>query len=223
MGAGRVYLNRSLAMVLEQKGVPQSVMINLQERMVHGLVNRILYDNEVGHLLRVACPFLRLPYEQFHKAGFPIASDPFFRTLISVSCQRRLGLLREKANVAIPDDKGRHMFGVLDEKKLLKPTEVFVQYTLDIDNKDSSPTVICQGQCVVCPLTWMVIVFCLVLFSARYNIQHCLKCGSRACDGHQEPMSPSWGHPAADCCGPPGAAPPPGLCGLPPDWVPAPA
>uniref|UniRef100_A0A0K0CZ04 RNA-dependent RNA polymerase n=1 Tax=Angiostrongylus cantonensis TaxID=6313 RepID=A0A0K0CZ04_ANGCA len=73
-------------------------------------------------------------------AGFQLSTEPFFRSLIKASIKFTITKLMHKQQIQIPPDKGRTMFGVVDETGQLQYEQVFVQYTANITLKMPPPT-----------------------------------------------------------------------------------
>ncbi|KAJ1346510.1 hypothetical protein KIN20_001310 [Parelaphostrongylus tenuis] len=72
-------------------------------------------------------------------AGFQLSTEPFFRSLIRASIKFTITKQMRKQQIQIPCDKGRTMFGVVDETGQLQYGQIFVQYTENINLKAPPP------------------------------------------------------------------------------------
>lgn len=126
--AGAVYLNRFLITILEQLGVPSRVFLCLQQKMVLTFADALVCESTA---LRVLCTYVggALPFRRLEDNGFCLTRDPFVRLLLYTVYRSIMDGLRMKARIAVPQNKGRNMLGVLDETEALEYGEVFVQYT----------------------------------------------------------------------------------------------
>ncbi|KAI6178966.1 RNA-directed RNA polymerase [Aphelenchoides besseyi] len=69
-----------------------------------------------------------------------LTTEPFFRALLRTAARSTLNKLRSKLQIAIPASLGRSMLGVIDESGLLQSGQVFVRYTINIQQKRPGPT-----------------------------------------------------------------------------------
>ncbi|CAN8010778.1 unnamed protein product, partial [Ixodes pacificus] len=123
-----VYLNRFLITILEQLGVPSRVFLCLQQKMMLTFADALVCESTA---LRVLCTYVggTLPFLRLQQNGFCLTRDPFVRLLLYTVYRSTMDGLRTKARIAVPQNKGRNMLGVLDETATLEYGEVFVQYT----------------------------------------------------------------------------------------------
>ncbi|KAF8763286.1 putative RNA-dependent RNA polymerase SHL2 like protein [Argiope bruennichi] len=105
-------LNRPLIAILNDRGVPNSVFLKLQEQMIRKLISMLLDEQEAVSL----------------SLGHIVSLHKHF-----------IGNIKRKASIEIDPDYGRNMFGVLDETGKLKYGQVFVQYSKDISSNESTP------------------------------------------------------------------------------------
>ncbi|TKR94598.1 hypothetical protein L596_008863 [Steinernema carpocapsae] len=72
--------------------------------------------------------------------GFHLTEEPFFRSLIQCHVHTTLNRLRAKNQVQIPFNKGRMMFGVIDESGGLQYGQIFCQVTNNLQLKTPGVT-----------------------------------------------------------------------------------
>ncbi|VDK18516.1 unnamed protein product, partial [Anisakis simplex] len=78
----------------------------------------------------------RINIEELSLAGgFALTQEPFFRSLLRASVAYTIKKQLSKAQIKIPPNLGRTMFGVIDETGILQYGQVFVQYSKAISNK----------------------------------------------------------------------------------------
>ncbi|XP_023239918.1 probable RNA-dependent RNA polymerase 1 isoform X2 [Centruroides sculpturatus] len=143
-----VYLNRHFITILSHLGIRDSVFFELQKRMLEKLLKSFIYEEDARDLLKECCSF-RINYDAIHKYGIEMLFEPFFVSLLKAIFYKHIETLKEKTRIKITPDKGRTMFGVLDETKQLEYGQVFVQYSKDVwDEEDRSP-IILTGEVLV--------------------------------------------------------------------------
>lgn len=69
-----------------------------------------------------------------------LTEEPFFRAMLNVAARCTLNKLRTKLQVAIPENCGRTMFGVIDETGLLNHNQVYIRYTVNVQQKRPGPS-----------------------------------------------------------------------------------
>lgn len=133
-----VKLNRPMITILgqkrtssQQRSIPDTVFLELQRQCLAPYADSLCDDAAAARLLHAECA-LELPYRELAAAGLDLHAEPFFRSLLWTLHQRCLQQLREKANISIPPDQGRTMFGVMDETGTLAYGQVFIQYAQDM-------------------------------------------------------------------------------------------
>ncbi|CAN7990683.1 unnamed protein product, partial [Ixodes hexagonus] len=144
-----LYLNRPMITILEQSGIRSKVFLALQNRVLDSFINSMLDAHEAAQVLCGYCA-LRLPYKELAGVGVDLTVEPFFRGLIRAVNRKVLKDLKTKARILIPPEKGRTMFGVLDETDTLEYGQVFVQYSNDMFRyKATDPATILKGDVIV--------------------------------------------------------------------------
>lgn len=69
-----------------------------------------------------------------------LTQEPFFRAMLRMAARCTLKKLRTKLQIAIPDNLGRSMLGVIDETGLLNYGQVYVRYTVNMQQKRPGPS-----------------------------------------------------------------------------------
>ncbi|KAH6941071.1 hypothetical protein HPB50_013214 [Hyalomma asiaticum] len=124
-----VYLNRPLITILEQLGVPACAFLRLQHRMVLRMCDAFVNDDDALQLLSTHVHARYLPLVKFHRLGLVLTREPFIRSLLLAVYNSLIANLKSKSQIAVPEDSGRNMLGVLDETGTLEYGQVFVQFT----------------------------------------------------------------------------------------------
>ncbi|KAG8189296.1 hypothetical protein JTE90_019056 [Oedothorax gibbosus] len=122
------FLNRPFITILEQLGISKEVFLKLQKKMIQGHITSFFQDSHACEFLN-RHSLLRLDFHSILSSGFRFTEDPLFRSMIYAIFQKQIELLKTKASIEIPNNKGRAMFGVVDETGTLEYGEVFVQYS----------------------------------------------------------------------------------------------
>ncbi|CAF3696581.1 unnamed protein product [Rotaria sp. Silwood1] len=101
----------------------------------------LLRNNDARNLLDEKLSNWFLPY------GEKIDSirEPFFRQLLIAACLSSVRELLRRTRIRVSLNKARNMFGIIDEYNLLKPDEVFIQYTRLNDHEDKEKNDKCQN------------------------------------------------------------------------------
>ncbi|CAL1262580.1 unnamed protein product [Larinioides sclopetarius] len=148
-------LNRPLIAILNDLGVPNTVFLRLQEKMMRKLINMLLYEQEAVNCLDFKSNFKKFEFTQLSKSGIALTVEPFFRTFLLSLHKHFIDDIKKKASIEIDPGYGRNMFGVLDETGKLEYGQVFVQYSRDMSKNESTPedTIILKGTVMVtkCP------------------------------------------------------------------------
>ena len=129
------FLNRQAILLLSYRKVPDVSFLVLQQRNHFSLIRALLRNTDAQKLILQKIPAWFLPPD-IHLANIDYIHEPFFRQLLISSCLQSTRELLHRTRIRIPPNEGRNMFGVIDEYNVLKPDEVFIQYTLL--NGDSS-------------------------------------------------------------------------------------
>ncbi|XP_075528530.1 uncharacterized protein LOC142560369 [Dermacentor variabilis] len=124
-----VYLSRPLITILEQLGVPARVFLHLQQRMVLRLCDAFVSDDDALQVLSNHVRPCYLPLVKFCRQGLVLTREPFIRSLLLAVYNSAIANLKSKGQIAVPEDSGRNMLGVLDETGTLEYGQVFVQFT----------------------------------------------------------------------------------------------
>ena len=126
------YLNRQVIIILSSLGVPDSAFINLQDKMLRELSNMLMYKETAASYI--------LKY--FRTSGISRAQnsvlmdysrDEFFRDLLKTIRQKQLQDLIRKSRIFV--SKGRILMGCIDETATLKPDEVFIQCSSQLEQE----------------------------------------------------------------------------------------
>ncbi|VDM61512.1 unnamed protein product [Angiostrongylus costaricensis] len=111
----------------------------LVDNQLRGLARTILHEHDCRNKLkelprRIDINMLSMV------AGFQLSTEPFFRSLIKATVKFTITKQMRKQQIQIPPEKGRTMFGVVDETGQLQYGQVFVQYTENIALKTPPPS-----------------------------------------------------------------------------------
>jgi hypothetical protein len=68
-----------------------------------------------------------------------LTQEPFFLSMLRMAARCTLKKLRTKLQIAIPSELGRSMLGVVDETGLLNYGQVFIRYTVNVQQKRPGP------------------------------------------------------------------------------------
>lgn len=116
------YLNRQIIMILSALGIPDSVFINLQDKMLKRqasmLVNKQSATRAITKFYRGIFSFVT----NKTSSKFDYLHEPFFRDLLTNIYRKELTGLIYKSRIFV--EKGRIMMGALDEYACLKEDQV---------------------------------------------------------------------------------------------------
>ena len=149
-----LFLNRQAILLLSYRQVPDASFLILQQQNHLDLIRALLRNDEAEKQILQKVPSWFLPAD-IHLANIDYIHEPFFRQLLISSCLQSMRDLLQRARIRIPPNEGRNMIGVVDEYNLLKPGEVYVQYTIlnrdtyDDDNKNDNKTTVLHNCRVV--------------------------------------------------------------------------
>ncbi|CAF3343678.1 unnamed protein product [Rotaria sp. Silwood2] len=131
-----LYLNRQVILLLSYRQIPDANFLILQQRNHLSLIQALLRNDYARNLLDEKLPYWFLP----NGAEIDFVREPFFRQLVIAACLNSVQDLLRRTRIRVPRNKARNMLGIIDEYNVLKPEEVFIQYTQlnDGDNKDGS-------------------------------------------------------------------------------------
>ncbi|XP_015753708.1 PREDICTED: RNA-dependent RNA polymerase 1-like [Acropora digitifera] len=130
-----VFLNHQLIILLSSLGIPDEVFMNLQRRMLDRLAG-MLVDEKLATLQLVSGAKTDIAYKRLSEAGLQLTSEPFFKSLLVALYKEQMQNLLKRARILLPTSEARLMIGVMDETGILKPGQVFVQYSLVSNEAD---------------------------------------------------------------------------------------
>ncbi|XP_035229431.1 RNA-dependent RNA polymerase 1-like isoform X1 [Stegodyphus dumicola] len=184
------YLNRPLITILEQLGIEKEVFLKLQKKMIQNHIKSMFHETEAWCFLH-RNSLLRLDFLKLHISGIRFTEDPLFRSMIYALFRKQIELLKTKANIEIPVDQGRVMFGVMDETFTLEYGQVFVQYS----DWDTDEPRILEGTVVVtknpCMHPGDVRKFEAVDVEALHHIRDCIVFPAKGHRPHPDEMAGS--------------------------------
>ncbi|XP_022809817.1 uncharacterized protein LOC111346816 [Stylophora pistillata] len=123
-----VYLNHQVIMLLSNLGVPDKVFIKLQSDMLDKLAGVLVNERDAIQLLGSGAK-MGVSYHNVSNAGIPLTTEPFFKSLLVAMYRNHMHELLARARILLPPTEARLMMGVMDELGVLKPGQVFVQYS----------------------------------------------------------------------------------------------
>ncbi|CAM4932198.1 unnamed protein product [Rotaria socialis] len=123
------YLNRQAILLLSYRKISDCSFLILQQQNHLILIRCLLRNSDAEKLIIEKIPRWFLPAD-IHIANIDYIHEPFFRQLIINGCLQSTRDLLQRTRIRIPPNKGRNMFGIADEYKVLKADEVFIQYTI---------------------------------------------------------------------------------------------
>ncbi|CAF4739460.1 unnamed protein product [Rotaria sp. Silwood1] len=133
-----IYLNRQAILLLSYRQISDSSFLILQQQNHLKLIHSLLRNSDAEKLIHEKVPPWFLP-KNIHDANIDFIHESFFRQLLINSCLQSTRDLLQRTRIQIPPNKGRNMFGVVDEYNVLKPDQVFIQYTIfDRDRKNNN-------------------------------------------------------------------------------------
>ncbi|CAF0781157.1 unnamed protein product [Rotaria sordida] len=147
-----LYLNRQAILLLSHRRISDAVFLILQQRNHLTLIRALLRNNDARNLLDEKLPYWFLPYG----AKTDFVREPFFRQLLIAACLISIGELLRRTRIRVPRNKARNMFGIIDEYNVLKPNEVYIQYTRlndheekEINNKGEKASILHNCEVVI--------------------------------------------------------------------------
>ena len=147
------FLNRQAILLLSYRQVPDASFLILQQQNHLDLIRALLRNDEAEKQILQKVPSWFLPRD-IHLANIDYIHEPFFRQLLISSCLQSMRDLLQRTRIRIPPNEGRNMIGVVDEYKVLKPDEVYIQYTIlntvrRTDHKNKNNTEVLNNRRVV--------------------------------------------------------------------------
>lgn len=124
-----LYLNRQAILLLSYRKVPDTSFIILQQQNHLQLIRALLRNIDAEQLILQKVPSWFLP-RNIHRTNIDYIHEPFFRQLLIAACVQSTRELLHRTRIRVPQNEGRNLMGVVDEYDVLKPDEVFIQYTV---------------------------------------------------------------------------------------------
>ncbi|CAF3922281.1 unnamed protein product [Rotaria sp. Silwood2] len=146
-----IYLNRQAILLLSYRQISDSSFLILQQQNHLTLIRSLLRNSDAEKLILEKVPSWFLP-KDIHDANIDFIHEPFFRQLLINSCLQSTRDLLQRTRIQISSNKGRNMFGIVDEYNVLKPDQVFIQYTIlgrDRNNNKSKTEILDQCKVVI--------------------------------------------------------------------------
>jgi RNA-dependent RNA polymerase len=131
-----VFLNRQAILLLDYRQISHVSFQMLQQRNQLQLIRALLRNDDAQVLILEKIPSWFLPPD-IHLARIDYIREPFFRQLLISACLQSIRDLLRRTRIRVPRDQGRNLMGIVDEYKVLKEDEVFIQYT-SLDQLPSS-------------------------------------------------------------------------------------
>jgi RNA-dependent RNA polymerase len=125
----KVFLNRQAILLLSYREISDVSFLTLQQQYHLALIRGLLRNSDAEKLILEKIPSWFLPRD-IHDAYVDYIHEPFFRQLLISSCLQSTRELLNRTRIRIPKNEGRNMMGIVDEYKVLKQDEVYIQYTI---------------------------------------------------------------------------------------------
>ena len=143
-----VFLNRQAILLLSYRQISDASFLTLQQKYHFSLIRALLRNSDAEKLILEKIPSWLLPRD-IHYAYVDYIHEPFFRQLLISSCLQSTRELLNRTRIRIPKNEGRNMMGIVDEYKVLKPHEVYIQYTIMRKGRNDNKTEILDNRKVV--------------------------------------------------------------------------
>jgi hypothetical protein len=139
-GPSPVCFNRPMINILDQVSAIQSYechqrvtarIFQLLDRQLR-LIARTMTDETIARARLGEFPHV-IMFDILQ--NFNLTQEPFFRSLLRTAARCTFKKLRSKLQIAIPDDLGRSMLGVVDETGTLNYGQIYIRYTVNIQQK----------------------------------------------------------------------------------------
>lgn len=130
------------------------------EEELNALAGMLYEENEACTALTNRLP-TTMNYRQLSESGISLTREPFFRSLLLAVYRYSIGQQlvkvtklsnsvfakshRFKLKIPMPADKGRTLYGVIDESGVLQYGQVFVQYSRSV-KQASEDCIVLQGK-----------------------------------------------------------------------------
>jgi RNA-dependent RNA polymerase len=132
--SGQLCINREAINLLSYRGITSECLLVFLLRNIVWLIASLVSNQSTLFVLRDKVLHV-LPWPQISHHPH-LSKEPFFSRLLHTTISNNLYQLVTRAHIRVPN--ARYMFGVVDEHKVLKEGQVFVQIT----NEDGSKTVL---------------------------------------------------------------------------------
>ena len=123
-----LYLNRPMITILDEKKVPGNVILQLQFKHLKELATGFMCTCKALDLIKYHSHY-KLHFRKISNSNINILKEPFFCKIIESIFEKSIQDLKNKSRILVPNNKGRIMYGVLDETITLNYGQVFVQFT----------------------------------------------------------------------------------------------
>lgn len=138
------YLNRQIIVILSALGISDDIFMQLQDSMIKR-VTQILVNNVIA--TQYVIQYYKINFNShISYSALNYTYDPFYKDLLKAIYSKQLNGLINKARVFI--EKGRILMGVIDERRVLKEKEVFIQCSAGQSHKNDD-NVIVEGKVAV--------------------------------------------------------------------------
>ena len=127
---------------MSKQDIADNVLLRLQYEYLRHLLE--MFTSNENALLELADLQTVFDLREISERGIKIVSDPFFRSILLARYKEKLNDLLEHASFPLPPDQGRVLMGVVDETGQLQPGEVFLQYSNDINDRESESTILTE-------------------------------------------------------------------------------
>ncbi|CAF3194281.1 unnamed protein product [Rotaria sp. Silwood2] len=133
-------LNREVINLLSYRGISDAHILVVQLRNILWLMTSFVSNPSALHLLQEKILNV-LPWSKISSYQH-LSKEPFFRRLLLTTVSNNLYQIVTRSHIRV--SKARYMFGTVDEYKVLKEGQVFIQIT----NEDGTKTVL-EGPIVI--------------------------------------------------------------------------
>ncbi|CAF3629209.1 unnamed protein product [Rotaria sp. Silwood1] len=138
-------LNREVINLLSYRGISNEHILVFQLRNILWLIASFFSNKSALCVLRDKILHV-LPWLQISRHS-NLSTEPFFRRLLLTTITNNLHQIVTRAHIRVP--KARYMFGIVDEYKVLKEGQVFIQITDEDGHKTilEGPVAITKNPC----------------------------------------------------------------------------
>ncbi|CAF2347051.1 unnamed protein product [Rotaria sp. Silwood2] len=138
-------LNREVINLLSYRGISNEHLLVFQLRNILWLIASLFSNQSTLCVLRDKILHV-LPWLEISRHP-NLSNEPFFRRLLVTTITNNLYQIVTRAHIRVP--KARYMFGIVDEYKVLKEGQVFIQITDEDGNRTilEGPIAITKNPC----------------------------------------------------------------------------